>query len=57
MTNLTTYRIEVGSWNFRPLENPLPRIGNKFTVEVVFDSNCYYSLDDWEEDRDWYDWE
>lgn len=53
---LTYYKIEPGEQNFTPNENPMPRSGNKWTVALEFNPNCYWPIDDWEGDLDYLDW-
>ena len=51
------YTIQPGQQNFKPLDSFWPRFNvKKFTVLARFAPSCYYSLQDWEGDRDWYDW-
>jgi len=50
------YTIKKGKQNFKPLDNFLPKFGKKrFEVTFVFDESCYYSLNDWGGDNDFYD--
>lgn len=51
------YTIEAGKQNFRPGESILPYFSvNGFEIWAVFDSSAWYSLEEWEGDSDWYDW-
>ena len=53
---MTEYTIAPGQSNFRPLENPAPIfMPSGFRVAFKFDPSCWYSLEDWEGDIDWYD--
>lgn len=56
-SSMKEYTVEAGEQNFKPNESILPFFAPKgFDVLAVFDSSAWYSLDDWEGDRDWYDW-
>ncbi len=55
--NMKDYVVEAGRQNFRPNESILPRIAAKgMEVYAVFDSSSWWSIDDWNGDRDYYDW-
>jgi hypothetical protein len=53
---LTTYTIQAGEQNFKPLESPLPKVGRSFEITGIFDSTAYYSYASWSFDKDWFDW-
>ena len=51
------YTIQPGQSNFRPFDSWLPRFNvRRFTVRALFRHSCYFSLTDWENDKDWHDW-
>ena len=52
----TTYTILPGQSNFRPLENPKPRRCSGFEVAFRFAPSCWWSVEDWEGDKDREDW-
>ena len=55
---MITYQIKPGQKNFRPFENPLPRFGaTGFELELIIEPGGWCSLDDWQGDRDYYDWQ
>ena len=54
---MTEYTIAPGQSNFRPLENPAPRWNvSGFRVAFRFDASCWWSVEDWEGDKDRDDW-
>lgn len=55
---MITYQIKPGQKNFRPFENPLPRFGARgFELNFMIESGAWCSLEDWQGDRDYYDWQ
>lgn len=55
---VTRYTVKPGKKNFRPIENPLPVFGAKgFEVYATFDRGGWCSIEDWNGDLDWYDWQ
>lgn len=52
---MKTYTIRPGQWNFNPLESWFPRRARGFMGSVIFDSSAWWSIDDWQGDRDIFD--
>ncbi len=52
------FQVEEGRQNFTPSESILPfRIQeDSLRIRMLFDPSAYWSLDDWEGDRDYFDW-
>ena len=51
------YTIRPGQTNWRPYENPLPRLWVKgFEVRFRFAPSCWWSQEDWQYDLDREDW-
>lgn len=52
---MTEYTIQPGQQNFSP-PDPLGLTTRRgFRFRVAFHHSCYYSFQDWELDRDWFD--
>lgn len=54
---LKEYNVKKGNQNFKPNESLWPVMNPKgFKLDAMIDSSCWYSLEDWNNDRDWFDY-
>lgn len=54
--NFIEYKIKKGKQNFKPNENFWPiKLPNNVTLSMAFDSSAYWSFNDWEQDKDYFD--
>lgn len=57
LPEMQEYVLTAGRQNFRPNESIRPRFDADTMIVVArFDPSAWWSLEEWDGDRDWYDW-